>query len=175
MVLGSGWSAFAWSLDPLFFLWSLPVAIPLILAAPTAVCLSRSGPGEFLRVRGLLSIPEEREPPLPLLEDARRYRYQEADEHRLTPFEQAVLVPRLNQLHRVLSRDLRRGPRRAELQTVVARCLKRGPNDLTRSELSFIARDGQSLKEMHAGAWRSKDDSYWGECIRRKNREKIPH
>jgi len=36
------WSSFAWWLDPMFFLWSLPVAIPLILAAPTSVILSRT-------------------------------------------------------------------------------------------------------------------------------------
>lgn len=169
MLLGGLWSAFAWSLDTLFFLWSLPVAIPLLVAAPTAVYLSRTGPGQFLKARGLLSIPEEREPPMPLLDDARRYRTIENGDPLLSPFEQAVLVPRLNRLHRALARDHRRGPRRKELQASVARCLSRGPGSLTRGELSFLARDRTSLEELHIGAWRAPTDSYWGHCIGRKD------
>ncbi|WP_273207873.1 glucans biosynthesis glucosyltransferase MdoH [Marinobacter subterrani] len=174
MLLGGFWSAFAWSLDPLFFLWSLPVAIPLLLAAPTAVFLSRTGPGSYLRDRGLLSIPEELEAPLPLLEDARRFRAAEAGDHLLSPFEQAVLVPRLNRLHQALARNHRRGPRRAELEASVHRCLNRGAESLSSGELSFLARDRASLEELHAGAWRAPDNSYWGQCIGRKNRPQGP-
>jgi len=53
----------------MFFLWSLPVALPLILAAPTAVYLSRNSLGQALKKRRLLLIPEERKT-MPLLEDA---------------------------------------------------------------------------------------------------------
>lgn len=171
MLLAGFWSAFAWSLDTLFFFWSLPVAIPLLLAAPTAVFLSRTGPGNALKVRGLMRIPEEREPPMPLLEDARNFRADVPDQGPLTPFERAVLVPRLNRLHRALARNHRRGPRRMELQASVARCIERGPDGMSREELSFLARDSQSLKDLHAGAWRAPDASHWGECIGRKSRE----
>src|SRR5690554_7335794 len=41
LLIGGAWSAFAWTLDPMFFFWSLPVSIPLLLAAPTTVWLSR--------------------------------------------------------------------------------------------------------------------------------------
>jgi membrane glycosyltransferase len=171
MLLAGFWSAFAWSLDTLFFFWSLPVAIPLLLAAPTAVYLSRTGPGNALRVHGLMRIPEEREPPMPLLEDARSFRAREPGPGPLTPFEKAVLVPPLNRLHKALARNHRRGPRRAELQASVARCLELGPDGMSRAELSFLARDSQSLEDLHAGAWRAPDTSHWGECIGRKNRE----
>jgi hypothetical protein len=41
LVIGGSWAVFAWWLDVSFFIWSLPVAVPLILAAPTSVLLSR--------------------------------------------------------------------------------------------------------------------------------------
>ena len=170
MLVGGCWSAFAWSLDELFFLWSLPVAIPLLIAAPTAVYMSRKGPGAFLRARNLLRIPEEREPPLPLLDDARRFRAGQPGNGTWSPFEQAVLNPRLNQLHQALARDHRRGPRKAHLEAAVIRCLEGGPDDLSRRDRSALMRDRQSLADLHAGAWRAPEGSYWGQCILRKRR-----
>jgi len=58
-LLAVGWAALALWLDPMFFYWSLPVALPLILAAPTSVLLSRVAIGRWLRERGLLLTPEE--------------------------------------------------------------------------------------------------------------------
>src|SRR5680860_115850 len=84
MLLGGGWSVFAWSLDTMFFLWSLPVALPLILAAPTAVYLSRNSLGQALKKRRLLLIPEERKS-MPLLEEAASYRSSELPASTLTP------------------------------------------------------------------------------------------
>ena len=171
MLLAGSWSAFAWSLDTLFFLWSLPVAIPLLLAAPTAVYLSRTGPGGFLRAQGLLQIPEEQEPPMPLLDDAKRFRLESAPESVLSPFEQAVLNPDLNRLHKALARNHRRGPRRQQLEAAVSRCVKSGPEGLTPWELSGLARDRQSLRDLHKAAWRAPDSSYWGQCVSRKGLE----
>jgi len=45
--------------DPMFFIWSLPVAIPLIFAAPIFVLLSRIQAGQHLSAGALLRIPEE--------------------------------------------------------------------------------------------------------------------
>ncbi len=45
-LLAIAWSGLALALDPMFFFWSLPVALPLILAAPTSVLLSRVAIGE---------------------------------------------------------------------------------------------------------------------------------
>lgn len=166
MILGAGWSAFAWSLDPMFFLWSLPVALPLILAAPTAVYLSRNSLGQALRKCGLLLIPEEREA-LPLLEDAVWYRSHELLSSSLTPLEQAVLRLDHNRLHQALAWNHRRGSRTAELKTCVTRCLEQGPSVLSRAQMSQIARDRQSLQALHEGAWRAPPDSFWGRSIAR--------
>lgn len=166
MLLGAGWSAFAWSLDTMFFLWSLPVALPLILAAPTAVYLSRNSLGQALKQRQILLIPEERKA-MPLLEDAVRYRVCEFSDPTLTPLEQAVLRLDHNRLHQALAWDHRYGSRTAELEMCVARCLEKGPDTLSRLQMSQIARDRKSLKTLHEGAWRAPPDSFWGRSIAR--------
>lgn len=166
MLLGLGWSAFAWSLNAMFFLWSLPVALPLILAAPTAVYLSRNSIGQALRRGRLLLIPEE-SIAMPLLEDALLFRAQEPADSTLTPLEQAVLRLDHNRLHQALAWDHRHGSRTAELETCVARCLEKGPDALSRSEMSQIVRDRQSLSALHEGAWRAMPDSFWGRSIAR--------
>lgn len=164
MLIGGGWSAFAWKLDPMFFLWSLPVAIPLVLAAPTSVLLSRVGPGQTLRTWGVLLIPEEREP-VKVLEDARSARRAGNHEFALSALEAAVVRPRLNRLHQALARSTRL-PRRAQLLSpLVARCGREGPGSLSRSELSQLCRDRQSLAELHHLAWKAPADSFWGRRI----------
>ncbi|WP_203141150.1 glucans biosynthesis glucosyltransferase MdoH [Marinobacter mangrovi] len=164
LIVGASWSAFAWSLDPLFFLWSLPVAIPLVLAAPTCVYLSRVSIGERLHRRRLLLIPEEINPS-PLLDDAEISREAEPEESPLTNFEEAVLRPHLNQMHQALAGSHRRRVRAEVLSNLVQRCLREGPDGLTRSELSHLCRDQESLAALHHEAWRARPDSYWGSRI----------
>tara|TARA_R100000322_G_scaffold19966_3_gene12707 strand:+ start:1707 stop:3821 length:2115 start_codon:yes stop_codon:yes gene_type:complete len=164
MVIGFAWSAFAWTLDTVFFLWSLPVAIPLVLAAPTCVLLSRVRAGRLFKKRGLLIIPEERQRSL-LMEDA-------ADQGRLSPhqdgltsFEEAILSPRLNRMHQDLARLPRGVVRRESLNRLAQLCLDFGPDALTRSELSHLCRDRESLAWLHNAAWRSSPESFWGERL----------
>ncbi|MFC4261046.1 glucans biosynthesis glucosyltransferase MdoH [Marinobacter lacisalsi] len=161
MAIGIAWSAFAWYLDPLFFLWSLPVAIPLILAAPTSVWLSRIRPGQGLRRAGVLCTPEETGPSA-LLRDT-------DDEESLLPlldrlnrFEEAVLLPGVNAMHCSLARSHPGRLRRETLQALARRCLAEGPEALSRSELSHICRDSDTLAWLHRAAWRSDPDTWWG-------------
>ncbi|MBS3804541.1 MAG: glucans biosynthesis glucosyltransferase MdoH [Oleiphilaceae bacterium] len=160
-LVGLGWSVFAWTLDPLFFLWSLPIAIPLVLAAPTSVLLGRSGPGAALRQRKLLLIPEETAPETLLVETSDEKRLLPATET-LTRFEEAVLSPRVNAMHRSLARHHDGRLRRQNLDQLEKKCLEEGPGALSRSELSHLCRDSNSLARLHQRAWRSSPDSYWG-------------
>ncbi|WP_286219912.1 glucans biosynthesis glucosyltransferase MdoH [Marinobacter apostichopi] len=164
MAVGASWAGFAWTLDPLFFFWSLPVAVPLILSAPTSVLLSRQALGIGLLNRGILMIPEERRP-MSLLTRARGYRSEERPETVLTPFQQAVLVPGINQIHQALGRDAFNAVRQARLHRIRDRCVEQGPGALTDSEVAQIARDKATLKELHRMAWRAPKDSYWGRSI----------
>lgn len=63
VLLGLGWSVFAWWLKPEYFFWSLPVTLPLILAPLVAVVTSRVAGGDWFSCRGLLVTPEDRQPP----------------------------------------------------------------------------------------------------------------
>jgi len=174
MLVGAGGSAFAWSLDPMFFLWSLPVAIPLVLAAPTSVVLSRIGLGRACRARGLLVIPEEIAP-VDVLNDARSARCSAQGSAALTAVEEAVVRPRINHLHRTLARPDRL-PRRARLLApLVERLGREGPDSLSRNELSQVFRDRTSLAELHDKAWRSEPASFWGQRISRLSSTELKH
>ncbi|SFM70673.1 membrane glycosyltransferase [Marinobacter pelagius] len=170
MMIGIGWSAFAWSLDRLFFLWSLPVALPLVLAVPTSVLLSRVSIGRSLKARHLLVIPEE-QAPLAILEDARAARAQPQPCTGLRPVDRAVLIPDLNRLHWSLARDHRKAVREDNLKAAVTRCLKSGPDTLSASELSQVLQDQSSLAELHRKAWCAPPSGYWGRRIQRLTRE----
>ncbi len=63
MILGIAWGAFAWWLRPLFFYWSLPVALPLALAPVVSVLTSRFAAGDAFARRGILLTPEDRNLP----------------------------------------------------------------------------------------------------------------
>ncbi|WP_029653283.1 glucans biosynthesis glucosyltransferase MdoH [Marinobacter daepoensis] len=161
MILGAVWSAFAWTLDPMFFYWSLPVSVPLMLAAPTTVWLSRLRNGQRLADSGLLLTPEERSP-VPVLVDARHYRCRVREEPLLTPVEKAILLPVENRLHRHLARDKRKGHRRAVIAEAVKACLRDGCVGLDREALSLVLEDRASLEELHRLAWRSPPGTFWG-------------
>lgn len=169
MLVAVAWSAYAWTIDPMFFYWSLPVAVPLVLAAPTSIFLSRVRCGQALRRWGLLLIPEERTP-VQVLEDARAARRNNGHAAVLTAVEEAVVRPGLNRLHRALARNVRLARRGKLLAPLVQKCGAEGPGSLSRSELSQLFRDRQSIGELHRLAWQSPPDSFWGQRITRFGR-----
>lgn len=161
-LLALAWATFAWRLSPAFFYWSLPVAGPLILAAPTSVLLSRTALGHWMRQHGLFMTPTElhfsrllnrvkRSPPL-------------LTEH--TPALQlAVLDPRRNAIHIAHARHCRAGIREALLHSCTQRLLDTGPAALTDRELNLALRDRETLRELHHRAWNAPPGSYWGKAI----------
>ncbi len=161
-VLAAGWAALAWWLDPMFFYWSLPVALPLIFAAPTSVLLSRVSIGQALRRRGLLIVPEERthSPLVAAIAEPVDMR-----EGPLQAFEAAVIDPRLNRLHSQLARR-RRPPDPQELTECRERCAQYGPHGFSRRQLNAMARDAGVLRYLHRRVWCAPADSYWGRRLR---------
>ena len=63
LLLGIAWGIFSWWLRPLYFYWSLPVTLPLVLAPLVAVVTSNIRGGDWLARVGLLVTPEERHVP----------------------------------------------------------------------------------------------------------------
>lgn len=172
-VLAAGWAAFAWWLDPMFFYWSLPVAIPLILAAPTSVLFSRNSAGDALRRAGLLLVPQERygnaviqdlETGMPL---GPRHRDDDTG-----AFVEAVIDPVLNRMHADAARGRAAGAKREHLRHLCARCLHNGPAALTPKQLSLLAQDRESLQWLHRAAWRAPVDSFWGRALHARTRAK---
>ncbi|MBW7470085.1 glucans biosynthesis glucosyltransferase MdoH [Marinobacter sp. F4218] len=172
MLVGSGWALFAWQLDTLFFFWSLPVAVPLILSAPTSVLLSRQALGIGLLERRLLMIPEEFQPP-PVLERALEYRLLSRPSQTLTPFQQAILIPHVNRLHQAFARVHTAAARQQHWASDVESCLQHGPVYLSNAKVARIARDRWALDYLHREAWKASVGTYWGQCVHRRILEKV--
>jgi membrane glycosyltransferase len=168
-LIAMAWAGFAFWLKPMFFIWSLPVALPLIFAAPTSVFLSRVSIGRRLRRLGLLVVPEELND-FPLLDDVADERTLSPARNGLSAFEEAVIDPVLNRVHRALARLPRNDKRRGRLQVLRVRCMKEGPAALSRRELSLLASDSETLEVMNRIAWSSAPESYWGGLIEERIR-----
>ncbi|EAZ98706.1 glucans biosynthesis glucosyltransferase MdoH [Marinobacter sp. ELB17] len=166
LIIGGSWAVFAWWLDVSFFIWSLPVAVPLILAAPTSVLLSRVRVGQAIRRAGLLLIPEELAT-LPLLKNAAENRAQPASPWNIGHFEQAVLVPLVHQQQLALARPDRHSRRAVRLNDLVDQCIRNGPAALNKKQISELCEDRVALAELHRRAWIAPTGSYWGQAIAR--------
>jgi membrane glycosyltransferase len=165
-LIAGAWAAFAFWLDQMFFFWSLPVAGPLVFAAPTSVFLSRVGPGDRLKRWGFLQVPEERHGS-PLLDDvyARTYPQLETYTERSSPAIQAILDPVLNQVHQAMAHAHRGGKKQEMILALRKRCFQYGPHSLTQKELCHLVRDRASLQWLHEQAWQAPPDSYWGKAL----------
>ncbi len=163
-LLALAWATFAYRLSPGFFYWSLPVAGPLILSAPTSVLLSRTAIGHWMWQHGLFVTPPEvrysrllnrvqNAPPL-LREQG-------------SAIELAVLNPRCNAIHIANARHCRAGIRAAALADCTERMLADGPMALDARELTLALRDRATLRQLHHRAWNSPPASYWGRAIAR--------
>lgn len=163
MVLALAWTGFAFWLDHLFFYWSLPVALPLILAAPTSVWLGRTASGLRARQRGYLLTPEELQGSA-LVEELSRMNLNSANRPD-SAFLRAILDPVMNCVHGALARPRPTGAKQQMLLRVRERCLLESPEALTRKELSLLAQDRDSTRWLHEQAWRRPDGSSWGQAL----------
>ena len=164
-LLALGWALFALWLDPMFFVWSLPVALPLIFAAPIFVLLSGVAAGDWLRKRRWLAVPEEIDGS-PLVDDLVTGRPLDRLDADYPAFCEAILNPRINLLHASLARNCRRGPRRERLEQLCHECLDKGPKAISSDDQSRLAKDSISLTWLHEHAWNAPPSSPWGRLIR---------
>lgn len=163
-ILGLAWALFALWLQPMFFYWSLPVALPLIFAAPISVVLSRVQLGQRLRRRGWLMTAEEAYGSR-LLEDMTHSPLEGVEQ---PGFCESVIHPRYNALQVGLARRAPAGPRRQRLDALCQRCLEEGPGALDRTEQSLLAQDAEAMAWLHHQVWRSLPGSIWGRLLRRQ-------
>ncbi|MEH6687413.1 MAG: glucans biosynthesis glucosyltransferase MdoH [Halopseudomonas sabulinigri] len=167
-LLALAWAGFAWWLDPMFFLWSLPVALPLILAAPIFVLLSKVGWGEALLRNRWLQIPEEAQGSQ-LVDDLNKpSKLLEVDQH--AAFNEAIVHPYTNQLQSQLAHAPRAKRQQSELQLLAQRCLQEGPDALSRAERNLLASDATALRWLHSQVWLAAPESIWGKLLKRRIR-----
>lgn len=163
-ILGLGWALFALWLKPMFFYWSLPVALPLIFAAPISVMLSRVQLGQSLRRRGWLMTGEEAFGSK-LLEDMAS---SPLTGKRQPGFCESIIHPGYNALQVSLGRTAASGLRRQRLEQLCQRCLEQGPEGLDRTEQNLLAQDAQAMAQLHHQVWRVAPGSTWGRLLHRE-------
>lgn len=169
MLLALCWSSFALWLKPMFFYWSLPVALPLIFAAPISVLLSRVQTGQQLRRKGWLLTPEEYAGS-GLVDDLDDFQQQYHIDSPWPPFIASLLNPRINRFQVAMARDIQGEARRVQLRELGERCIAKGANALTTAEKNMLARDATSLRWLHEQAWLSPPDSPWGRLLNPRRR-----
>jgi membrane glycosyltransferase len=158
---GVAWGLLAWWIDPLFFLWMVPVMAGMVLSVPLSILLSHQRLGQALSRAGLFRTPAETAPPVELVEYARRMGAYE--EEIATPealrihrgFMQVVLDPLVNALHVALLRQRGKSGHalRDYYQRLMDRVLKDGPGSLNRREQMALLMHPQAVVELHERIW----------------------
>ena len=149
--IGLIWGWLLYRATPSFFLWLLPVILPLILSVPLSVFTSRASLGRAAGRVGLFAIPEELCVPRELADKAEtlkgRRHYDPLNIPEEEGFRRAVLDPCLNALHRAMNRRLR-----APLDpALVERALSGAP--LSKEEKVALLSSPDSMRELHRRVW----------------------
>ncbi|MDO4785599.1 MAG: glucans biosynthesis glucosyltransferase MdoH [Fretibacterium sp.] len=162
VAVGLVWGWLLHRVTPSFFLWLLPVILPLVLSVPISVFTSRASLGRAARRLGLFDIPEERRVPQELADKAaelkERRHYAPLSLPEEEGFRRAVADPLLNVLHIALNRRLR-GP---VIPERVERALSGAV--LSRQEKMDLLNSPASMRELHRRVWMLPGDAGapWG-------------
>jgi membrane glycosyltransferase len=168
-ILGILWSVIALNIDLTFTAWISPILLGLVLSAPVSVWTSRVRYGLRLAKHGILSIPEERDPPsvMVLAHEAKgatdpALDASDTDRHGVIA---AVVDPYVNGVHVSLLENVEL---RQNEEALAERCLTKGPGDLSKNELSELLYLGPAMLLMHRAVWLRPADSIhpiWTQAI----------
>jgi membrane glycosyltransferase len=178
-LLGLGWGAFIWSIDPKVFWWFLPVCLGLMVSVPLSVFTSSDRLGNALRRAGLLLTPEETSPPSQLLQMRERLRekkrkFSRSDEALLA----ATRDPYLNAIHvSLLHEESLTAPQVGDGEALARKLLKGGASILNSTEQLLLAADADAMAWLHREYWLrggriheprplNSSDQDPGQCIR---------
>ncbi|MFY9736755.1 MAG: glucans biosynthesis glucosyltransferase MdoH, partial [Rhodoplanes sp.] len=159
-IVGVLLAAAAFSVSWPLFLWMTPVIVGLVLAIPLAAVTADAGFGRRLQRLGLLTTPEERNPPEVLRRANALARAAESDDI-TAPISRLVRDQELLAAHRAMlrSRARRRGEVDVALVVGLAKLddidsLDDALHSLTRRELAAVLGDGRGLDRLVALAAR---------------------
>ena len=154
-LLGLGWLALVYWLNPSFLWWLLPVAGALTVSIPISVWSSRVSLGRSLRAERLFLIPEESYPPRVLRRMRRYFRHAPRD----AGFVDAVVDPLHNAI--ACAADVARTQHSDAIRHVndelVARALIDGPDALDLAERTALLGDALAMSRLHFAVWTAAD------------------
>ena len=154
-LLGLGWLALVFWLNPSFLWWLLPVAGALAVSIPISVLSSRVSLGRSLRNSRVFLIPEESYPPRVLRRMRRVLRRAPRD----PTFVDAVVDPLHNAI--ACAADVARTQHSEAIRHVhaelVERAIAQGPDLLMDEEKSALLGDALALSRLHLAVWGDAD------------------
>ncbi len=168
-LIGLGWGAIVWRIDPRTFWWFVPVVAGMVLSVPLSVFTSRSSWGTRARSLGLFLTPEEVCPPpeiaglrirVAALEKSIKAARRSPD----SGMAEAILDPYLNAIHVSLLREKQLNPDyNAELaklgvgqprvRALGEKLLVEGPDALQPETRLLVLSDADTLTWLHRQAW----------------------
>ena len=153
-LLGVAWAVLAWYISPVFAAWMSPILLGLILCIPISVWTSRARHGKALARHGILSTPEELDPPsvLKLAEAAHASVDPALDasvsgRHGVVA---AVVDPYVNGVHVSLLEPAELTPGSERL---AERCLTEGPAALSKDEMTELLYLAPGMLMLHRAVW----------------------
>jgi len=153
-LLGVAWTLVALRINFMFAAWMAPILLGLVLSVPVSVWTSRARYGQAMARRGLLSIPEELNPPEVIrLADSATAAVDPAldatceGRHGVMA---AVVDPYVNGVHVSLLDQVEMTPAEAAL---AERCLAEGPAALNKKELTDLLYLAPAMLYLHRAVW----------------------
>ena len=184
-LIGLGWGAVVWFLDPFAFWWFAPVVAGMVLSVPLSVFTSRGSWGGRARSAGLFLTPEEISSPAELSGlKARMTALEQAGETAPRPrhsgLAEAVVDPYVNAIHVSLLRErsldpecrevlTRLGAGTPEVRVLGEKLLANGPEALQPAEELLVLLDANVMSWAHRQAWLRSSDTlapWWQAIIR---------
>jgi membrane glycosyltransferase len=161
-LLGLGWIAGVYVLDPAFGVWLLPVGGALMLAIPLSALTSRASLGRLFARARLFLIPEETDPP----PEIRAVGEALARPGAAATFTDAIVDPTVNAAAclAAVSRPRASAKARSERRALAATALKFGPAVLTAAQKASLLEDPALLSHLHFAVWTAAPEiaARWG-------------
>jgi membrane glycosyltransferase len=164
-LLGLIWGVAMFQINRVFFWWSSPLVISLLLSIPVSMLTSRAELGRLYRKMRIFMTPEEVRLPREY-EDINAYLNASAQDRTsfgLPPeegFLRAAVIPAVNTLHR----SLLRGPRtlapeiEQRRDAILSKAMQHGPQALSKKEKKELLYDAQRMKTLHEYIWELPQD-----------------
>jgi len=184
-VIGLGWGALVWWIDPRTFWWFAPVVAGMILSIPLSVFTSRGSWGARARAAGLFRTPEELSPPPELAAVASRMAALEKAGETVpaapnSGLAEAVLDPYVNAIHVSLLREKGINPENQDslaamgvgqprVRVLGEKLLAEGPEALRANEQLLVLSDAETMSWLHRQVWLRPGESlaaWWQTFIR---------